>query len=800
MAMDTLLLIDELINVYQNNSNITTDEKKKEIKIDEEKCKQLNELVMQITQSDIAPWPTNMDSKYLFEIDELAMMRYNCFGYSCTITTCNCFIRMIDILKKYHIWVNQNYSSTNRLENATKNKSSLIDIIFASGYNCVNLLNDFNHLLLYHSIEFEEIYNIVIKKCTNNNICNMLNCIMIARNNRNRLNYDPKNLYGDDDKDIIIQQLIDRIHSYYIHSFDTGYKLQKVEQQKICKCAMKTDDDEKDDNICDSNVDSINSMIKSKQNLYASNHALQRLRSSNKFRTEMDVKHDENEYNYGYRYFYWEFYKNNTDTQDEAHSVATLSAFGNATIANKNSTLGDWYVKHKYNNLKHELLSNTICVIPLASWNHLLQKATIQISTEICRKMKCPRKDSAKCYEMKENQPITTHHVIAMMAHCNCDKLQRKFGQTFRHKDIHETDDEMKRRHRNYYFLGRLLRECVECFGTKWPVYGNIGTITLFHGVDKQFSFASLNAFIKGPLCTTTVHSVAVNFCGHQGMILSFRMDTAEWKFKLNEGMEAHGRLCCFDCHWLSDYANEQEIFCIGGLYQFTINTIIEPNGTDYYNYVTGLKQMTYCMTNGSGLDFHHNIATKRHELQMVLRLLSHQLHSYFPNHPYAHEFKSCPDYFKGIMNKHCASISCMDFYEKKKQQCKLHELFFKYDNDWIKLEILCTLFPNVEQITYWAEHASISFVKQEAIYRSVLQFLANHNDTTSLNHISIPINVAFQDVMDKYLDSYVENFMKFHWEVYVLIDEDKWAGTLMGKVEKQIVIVMERLCDESNE
>ena len=56
-----------------------------------------------------------------------------------------------------------------------------------------------------------------------------------------------------------------------------------------------------------------------------------------------------------------------------------------------------------------------------------------------------------------------------------------------------KTDEELKRRHGNYYWLGRYLKECVECFGMEKPQK----TLTLtedrywkvYHGINVQKTF-----------------------------------------------------------------------------------------------------------------------------------------------------------------------------------------------------------------------------------------------------------------------------------------------------------------------
>ena len=45
--------------------------------------------------------------------------------------------------------------------------------------------------------------------------------------------------------------------------------------------------------------------------------------------------------------------------------------------------------------------------------------------------------------------------------------IQRAFNATFYRLNMYETDSELKSRHSSFWNLGKLLRECVECFGAE---------------------------------------------------------------------------------------------------------------------------------------------------------------------------------------------------------------------------------------------------------------------------------------------------------------------------------------------
>eukprot|EP01084_Bolivina_argentea_P136837 241014_1 len=202
--------------------------------------------------------------------------------------------------------------------------------------------------------------------------------------------------------------------------------------------------------------------------------------------------------------------------------------------------------------------------------------------------------------------------------------------------------------------------------------------INVYHGISTQCEFPSLNAFIHGPISTTTDLSVAINFCNHKGMILDMNIDTFSWKYRARDHGELDynvvPQLCCFDCQFFSDFVSEHEIFSIGGARRFIFNTIIDiTTGANYVRYIEGLKQMTYCMTNGEPIERNKDqMAHTNFEKHMMFRLLSNELYQSDPNHSLAYKWRKCPTRIKYLVHKHCQSIKRVKFDDIKKS-CAIH-------------------------------------------------------------------------------------------------------------------------------
>eukprot|EP01084_Bolivina_argentea_P210504 358270_1 len=149
----------------------------------------------------------------------------------CYLSTCLCLKNIIQVMKRYKSYINR--STSEQKEPCIKG-----DIYKHLGnqYDDVNLLDDFNHLLLSHSHQFEYIHDILNYEIYSNN-CKLSKCLLMRRHHTDRAKISENEkilneLYFLND-DVASQQLLDRIHCYYIHSFDTGCKLSNKDKQEI---------------------------------------------------------------------------------------------------------------------------------------------------------------------------------------------------------------------------------------------------------------------------------------------------------------------------------------------------------------------------------------------------------------------------------------------------------------------------------------------------------------------------------------------------------------------------------------
>ena len=126
------------------------------------------------------------------------------------------------------------------------------------------------------------------------------------------------------------------------------------------------------------------------------------------------------EFQYGFRFFYWPYYKNRTETHDDARGLS-MSGANAKHEANTGYTVGELYVEQKYKDLKEELLKNNNCTINATDWKLELGKARAYLWSDNCKEMKCARASSAQYYGLRNGWKITEDHLVAMVIYCDKD-------------------------------------------------------------------------------------------------------------------------------------------------------------------------------------------------------------------------------------------------------------------------------------------------------------------------------------------------------------------------------------------
>eukprot|EP01084_Bolivina_argentea_P288559 495278_1 len=616
------------------------------------------------------------------------------------------------------------------------------------------LLNGFHHLLSVHGQQFEEIYNEFNTQCYDGNGCDLTDCLMMRRNHRNRSLFKTQDkelqllYFGSENEEVVFQQICDKIHCHVFHSFDIGYKVSKYDKQEIIK-TLNSDETKYDGgdldthDVSDKVVVAFNKLMYDRKQALSNIDGLNRLTCSNsKFITTMQSKAPE--YSYGYRFFYWNYYKNHQGVMDLARQKGG-SMFNLGEETNVGYTLGQLYVSARFKELKDELTNNPIYTINVTQWNNLFTKAKIHLSSDYIKAITC------QCYEehkssfyggglqyydnIEYKMPITVNHITAMMTYCNQDILQAEFSKTFRKIDSKQNIMSIISKHSNYANLAKLLRECVECFPPKMKNDDQFN-YGLFHGISIQTNFDAVFAYIKTPVSTSTDFAVAINFTQNKGMILELGISTKaghpEAKY-------------LFDCQLISDFSNEQEIFFVGGCNNFIFHTIINViNANNYSIYVTSLQIIA---TECTGLKDSLKIANNKINL-MIYMIMSDLLHTHYPDNEAYHKFESMPQYVRELVSHQIKDIKMFWLYgtatrtnEGGKSRLfvrKLFESIFYFDYGWIKLSVIGKVFPSLRFIKLGV--ASLLFLQNKSVYTSTLYAL-QHKLLPKLQQIWIELS-----------------------------------------------------------
>ena len=209
-------------------------------------------------------------------------------------------------------------------------------------------------------------------------------------------------------------------------------------------------------------------------------------------------------YSPGWRYYYWDFYKYNTNQWNILYKDDT----GRPTEeGNKGYRLMDWYIHKKYLTYKTEILNNNTAPFDISEYNDVLMTATEKrqnwLNNEEARSLKCPdNHDFFKdTYGIAPGDIIKVEHIMSVMFYTNFTENSRLFSETYRKQSLYETDESLKQRHSELYYWGRYLRECVEVFGEEMAGRPDIGIF--YHGISTTLLFNSSSIYLFGPLSTT---------------------------------------------------------------------------------------------------------------------------------------------------------------------------------------------------------------------------------------------------------------------------------------------------------
>eukprot|EP01084_Bolivina_argentea_P105623 189158_1 len=534
--------------------------------------------------------------------------------------------------------------------------------------NISSILNDFLYIMyqLQATDEFEYVYNQMGGYCDCNE-CDAFTRNYRHRNEQQQYKYQCLN-------DIVICQIMDKIHCYFSHCFDLGYKLTEADITMVNEDQKKdhTNDDfesqfwisNKIKNIYSflwnkrakcSNISQINCRLKSKFNQICTQH------------TYVTTNKDDGKYSFGFKFAY--------GYDDEIETTNIIEENNDAYTAQKTDHI---HVKQKYSSLKVELTDNCISKLVMEQFIIEYKKCNIHYGSR----------------HRKKNYPnIFIENLLSIMIYCNYDQLQYHFSKTYR------TDH--GNQHQNFYHIGKNLKLCVQKFGQRVRD-GDVNSF--YHGVSTPLLFNQyIGARNQGisiycPLSTSSSFEVAINFTNfNKGLLAQFGGELSSAKY--------------FSASWLSDYGNEFEYLFIqnDGMYQqLQIQNIVDAEfGYEYQHILDSLRTLEKITWSGSSIgitpatwsDRSDNINIDRDTETLIQCIVSNELSNMIPEY---RSMKSLTEYAQQLIKVYCnnKTHSWVDFAKIKHPKYSfLCNLLFQEKCQWIKIKEMNVLYPNLKEI-----------------------------------------------------------------------------------------------------
>eukprot|EP01084_Bolivina_argentea_P254305 427505_1 len=395
------------------------------------------------------------------------------------------------------------------------------------------IVNDYHHILNVHLNEdntpkrqnyraFQFIYETFNNKIN----CNITNCCIYSRNNRQR---ETEKLFemGSDSELAAYIDILDTIHCYFIHSVDVGYRIiNQFSNKTNTKDRLYNNNNQK---MChDPELVDLKTYLETKRKGFRQIRGNNRVQT-NKFMTTLtkkveindEEKHNDNimtkemDYSFGQEYNYWVY--------NEYSKKHKLSA------------------KPKYSSIKEEVTGNKIYCMDKNAFDDAFKKALWLVNSSL--QIKSVQSDiygSNYIYGIKSGQQLKVNNVLSVILYTDYDILSNKFSSTFR--KLNKNDDPLMR-NREYWHWSKILIETVNCFGIKMS---QTRIESFYHGVSEVY-FNKFIARFNSPTSTTTKLAIATIFARNDGIILEMNKD------------ECGESLRYFNCAFVSCYGFESE-------------------------------------------------------------------------------------------------------------------------------------------------------------------------------------------------------------------------------------------------
>eukprot|EP01084_Bolivina_argentea_P119995 212733_1 len=441
-----------------------------------------------------------------------------------------------------------------------------------------------------HNIDANKVY-------ISENCCEIEHCYRLKSRHFIESNTDK------DNNSILIRQMLDQLHIIKYHLLDIGHRY-------ILPNAMTNfcfhDICENQQNVIEIRKDLLVKKTKIEQNkdLQHTMHS----RFVTKLSSNDDMKNEFVEYQFGFRFYYHDYYKSNNKTTEEIPGSNLYGKGGLTDNGNPGYMYKDWYITPKYKSMKEDVLQNSCVVMTIEQYQFEMQKCVMKLNGWK-RFMKRSSKFYVFVYGINEGTCITVNHILSVMIYTNYGQLSYHFSKTFRRICSTESDESVRKRHSEFGNLAKYLRECVDCYGVSMRET-KISDPVFYHGVSTKAIFNGFVGYFCAPTSTTTVPEVAIQFADAKGIVIQIENNNSD-------------TFTYFDCRGWSDYSSESEMLFLGGISNVQVIGLLEiETGLSYDKWIRAMRIFERCLMNGAYM-LERVLQSDKHRIDLIINALN---------------------------------------------------------------------------------------------------------------------------------------------------------------------------------
>lgn len=192
-------------------------------------------------------------------------------------------------------------------------------------------------------------------------------------------------------------------------------------------------------------------------------------------------------------FYYWPWYKKNDND-------------GIKTGQYKPSEL---YVDMKWATFKKEILEYG----HINKWeynNLIIPKAKAYLKTALCKSVLITYNPHLH-YDI-ETTKLTRDNLIALMLYTDFAKLSKEFASTFRQIRLNESLQSIKSRNQKFWWMSKILRETVQCFGDNGSPSGQVLKGPFYVSYYRAIYMPEFNLRLNSPVSVSKSLGVVTRF------------------------------------------------------------------------------------------------------------------------------------------------------------------------------------------------------------------------------------------------------------------------------------------------